>query len=99
MRILIIEDDRKLCDSLKFQLEKEGILTDLCYDGEDGLDYIRQRTHDLVLLDRMLPSMDGLTVLEKIRARVFPLLSSLSPHWENSPIRSQDSTRGQMIIW
>ncbi len=68
MRILIIEDDRKLCDSLKFQLEKEGILTDLCYDGEDGLDYIRQRTHDLVLLDRMLPSMDGLTVLEKIRA-------------------------------
>ena len=40
MRILIIEDDRKLCDSLKFQLEKEGILTDLCYDGEDGLDYI-----------------------------------------------------------
>lgn len=33
MRILIIEDDRKLCDSLKFQLEKEGLLTDLCYDG------------------------------------------------------------------
>ena len=57
----------KLCDSLKFQLEKEGILTDLCYDGEDGLDYIRQRTHDLILLDRMLPSMDGLTVLEKMR--------------------------------
>lgn len=68
MRILIIEDDRKLCDSLKFQLEKEGLLTDLCYDGEDGLDYIRQRTHDLVLLDRMLPSMDGLTILEKMRS-------------------------------
>ena len=67
MRILIIEDDEKLCESLQFQLKREGILSDTCNDGEDGLDMIRQQAHDLVLLDRMLPSLDGLTILDRMR--------------------------------
>ena len=95
MRILIIEDDRKLCDSLKFQLEKEGILTDLCYDGEDGLDYIRQRTMIWSFWTECSPLWTALLSWKKYARRVFPLQSSLSPHWENSPIRSQDSTRGR----
>lgn len=67
MRILIIEDDEKLCESLQFQLNREGITSDVCYDGEEGLGLIRQQAHDLVLLDRMLPSLDGLKILEKMR--------------------------------
>ena len=67
MRILIIEDDEKLSESLQFQLKREGILSDVCCDGEDGLDMIRQQAHDLVLLDRMLPSLDGLTMLDRMR--------------------------------
>lgn len=68
MRILLIEDDVKLCDSLTFQLEQEGFTVDLCHDGEDGLHWIRENAHELILLDRMLPGMNGIKVLEKMRA-------------------------------
>ena len=67
MKILLIEDDENLAASIKFQLEKEGYETDICYDGEEGLYYMKERSHDLVILDRMLPSMDGITVLQVAR--------------------------------
>lgn len=68
MRILIIEDDQKLCRLLSLQLKQAGYETDCCHDGEDALFFIREQAHDVILLDRMLPSMDGLTVLKKMRA-------------------------------
>lgn len=68
MRILLVEDDRKLCDTLKYQLERENLRTDVCEDGFEGLELIRSRSHDLILLDRMLPSMDGVSVLRTVRS-------------------------------
>lgn len=68
MKILLIEDDGKLCELLKFQLEKETYEVDVCQDGRDGLDLFLQDAHDLILLDRMLPTMNGLLVLRKARA-------------------------------
>lgn len=67
MRILLIEDDEILCQSLSLQLERQDISVDLCHDGEDGLFRIRERAHDLILLDRMLPEIDGLSVLRTMR--------------------------------
>ena len=67
MRILLIEDDKNLCDTLKYQLEREGILVDACTDGLDGLHYLKEDAHDMVLLDRMLPTMNGLQVLRRAR--------------------------------
>lgn len=67
MRILLIEDDKNLCEALKFQLEKESFTVDLCYDGYEGLHYIEQDAYDMILLDRMLPTMNGLQVLRKAR--------------------------------
>ena len=67
MRILLIEDDKNLCDALKYQLEREGILVDACTDGLDGLHYMKEDAHDMVLLDRMLPTMNGLQVLRRAR--------------------------------
>lgn len=68
MRILMIEDDVKLCEAVCYQLEREGYTVDVCSDGDDGLRWVRQQAHDLVLLDRMLPTMSGTTVLERMRA-------------------------------
>lgn len=67
MRILIIEDDKKQCYVLQFQLEKEGYAADVCYDGEDAGFFLSQNAYDVVLLDRMLPHKDGLTILREMR--------------------------------
>lgn len=68
MRILMVEDDEKLCEAVSYQLEREGFTVDVCTDGDDGLRWIRQQAHDLILLDRMLPTMSGTTVLQRMRA-------------------------------
>ncbi len=67
MKILLIEDDKQLCDTLSFQLMQEHYEVDICHDGRDGLDLFLQDAYDLVLLDRMLPTMNGLLVLKKAR--------------------------------
>lgn len=69
MRVLLIEDDRRLAESLKYQLEKEGLTTDVCFAGDDGLHFLLAASYDLVLLDRLLPGMDGMAVLREARAR------------------------------
>lgn len=69
MRILIIEDDKSLAETLRFQLERNDFETDVCHNGEDGLHFIEQRSHDLILLDRMLPGLDGVSVLKIARER------------------------------
>lgn len=68
MRILIIEDDLTLCGSLKYQFEHRGVSVDVCHNGEEGLDFIREGSHDVILLDRMIPVMDGTQVLKKMRS-------------------------------
>lgn len=69
MRILIIEDDKSLAETLRFQLEHNHFETDVCYDGEEGLHFIEQQSHDLILLDRMLPVLDGISVLKITREK------------------------------
>lgn len=67
MRILLIEDDPTLCQTIPFQLRQEGFAVDTSRDGEEGLLFIRERVHDLILLDRMLPRMDGMEILRIMR--------------------------------
>ncbi len=64
MRLLLVEDETALSEILN----QNGYLTDCVSNGVDGLDYIRTGIYDLVLLDIMLPGMDGLSVLKKMRA-------------------------------
>lgn len=69
MRILIIEDDNKQCWLLQFRLEQEGYEADTCSDGGDAEYYLSQNAYDMVLLDRMLPGKDGITILKEMRKR------------------------------
>ncbi|MGH2489833.1 MAG: response regulator transcription factor [Candidatus Limnocylindria bacterium] len=66
-RILVVEDDRTLRQALTFNLEKEGYEVASAVDGEQALAAGRDRRHDLILLDLMLPGMSGLEVLRTLR--------------------------------
>lgn len=67
MRILLAEDDKKLNESLTTQLVSRGFNVDSCHDGEEALYYATQNIHDVILLDRMLPGMEGTKVLTQLR--------------------------------
>ncbi len=67
MRILIVEDEKDLAMILSELLEMEGYYTDISYDGESGLDNALSEIYDMVILDVMLPKMNGIQVLSEIR--------------------------------
>lgn len=67
MRILIIEDDLALCETMRYNLEHNGYSVDICNDGESALDWINQPAYSLIILDRMLPGLSGIDILTKIR--------------------------------
>lgn len=69
MRVLLIEDDQDLCAAVAEGLAAAGYAVDQCHDGQDGLYYLCENIYDVCLLDRMLPGIDGLTVLQRARAR------------------------------
>ena len=68
MRVLIVEDEVRLAATLQDLLELNGYTADVCHDGERGLDNALTGIYDVILLDVMLPRMDGFTVLRKLRA-------------------------------
>lgn len=69
MRILIVEDEKSLAMVLSELLAMEGYYTDVAYNGEDGLDNALSGIYDLIILDVMLPKMNGIQVLSEIRSR------------------------------
>jgi two-component system OmpR family response regulator len=68
VRLLIVEDERDLADTLRRALEEEEFAVDIALDGEDALFKIREMPYDAVVLDLMLPRLDGWSVLKKARA-------------------------------
>src|SRR3954452_8648348 len=69
MRFLVVEDEKRIADFLSRGLESAGYAVDVAYDGNTAIEMVHQTEYDLVILDMMLPDMDGLQVLEKIRNR------------------------------
>lgn len=67
MKILIVDDEKLLVKGIKFNLEQDGYETEVAYDGEEALKLARDKSISLIILDLMLPNIDGLTVCQKIR--------------------------------
>ena len=68
MRVLVVEDEVRLAATLQDLLELNGYTVDICHDGESGLDNALTAIYDVILLDVMLPKLDGFTVLRRLRA-------------------------------
>jgi len=69
MRILVIEDEKKVAQFIKKGLEEEHYAVDTAFDGEDGLYMAEGNEYDLIILDLMIPKIDGLEVLKRIRGK------------------------------
>jgi len=68
MKVLVVEDEHRIAASIKTGLEQEHYTVDIAYTGTDGFDLASSNEYDLVILDLMLPQMDGLTVCRQLRA-------------------------------
>ena len=69
MRLLLVEDEKQLCEALKHILTKNKYTVDVVYNGDDGLDYALTGVYDVIILDIMLPKLNGLEILKMIRKR------------------------------
>lgn len=67
MKILIVDDEKLLVKGIKFNLEQDGYDIETAYDGEEALKLARDKSLSLIILDLMLPKIDGLTVCQKVR--------------------------------
>lgn len=71
MRILVVEDEKKIADFIKRGLKEEGYAVDAAYDGEEGRLLAKTNTYDLILLDLMLPKLDGISLCKSLRSEGF----------------------------
>ena len=69
MRLLVVEDEKKLNDLITKKLEKEYYGVDSCFDGEEAVRYVEGTKYDAIILDIMLPKLDGFEVIKRIRAK------------------------------
>lgn len=67
MKILVVDDEKLLVKGMKFNLENEGYEVDACYDGETAIEMAKANSYDLILLDIMMPKVDGLEACMRIR--------------------------------
>ena len=87
-KILIIDDDRELCALIKRSVQSEHIEADFCNTGKEGLQKLKEQEYQLVVLDVMMPGMDGFETLEEIRKEnSLPILMFTSKNDSISKVR------------
>ena len=99
MRLLYAEDERDLNEVVTRTLLKNHYSVDSCFDGEEALDCLAAAENDAVILDIMMPRVDGLTVLSRLRARGNRVPVCCSPRATASPTASRAWIPARTITW
>src|SRR5262249_60219660 len=99
-RVLVAEDDRSVRESLVLALELEGYTVDAVGDGEKALDAVLQAPPDVVVLDVMMPFLDGLTVCRRLRARgvTTPILMLTPRHDVSDRLSGLDAGADDYVV-
>ena len=66
-KVLVVDDEKLIVKGIRFSLEQDGYEVSCAYDGEEAMAMVRENEYDIILLDIMLPKMDGLEVCQQIR--------------------------------
>ena len=66
-RVLVVDDEKLIVKGIRFSLEQDGMEVDCAFDGAEALEYAKKKEYDIVLLDVMLPEIDGFQVCQQIR--------------------------------
>jgi DNA-binding response OmpR family regulator len=100
MRILIVEDDKHLAETVKSGLEESGYAVDWVADGISGLEIVSVYPYDVIILDIMLPGMDGFTICKKIRAKHIesPILILTARYRENDKVQGLDCGADDYLV-
>jgi len=100
MRILIIEDEHKIANSIKKGLEQESFAVDVSYEGNSGFDLAVTEDYDVIILDLLLPEMDGITVCKKLREEKIhtPILMLTAKGELNDKIIGLDSGADDYLV-
>lgn len=93
MRILVVEDEHRIANSIKKGLEQEKYAIDVAYTGNEGFDLASTEDYDLVILDLMLPEMDGITICKELRKNKIhtPILMLTAKGQIQDKVRGLDS--------
>jgi heavy metal response regulator len=100
MRILVVEDEHKLSAVVRRGLEEHGYAVDVAYDGDDALAMAQAEPYDLIVLDIMLPGIDGITVCQRLRAerRNMPVLMLTARDTVDDRVAGLDSGADDYLV-
>jgi DNA-binding response OmpR family regulator len=100
MRVLIVEDDQNLAKTIKSGMEESGYAIDWVSDGFSGLDMVSAYSYDVIILDIMLPGMDGFTICQKIRSKHIesPILILTARYREDDKVHGLDCGADDYLV-
>ncbi len=100
MRILVVEDEKRLAEVIKKGLVEEGYSVDIAYDGEEGQYMAENTSYDLVILDIMLPKKDGITICQELRVKEIstPILMLTAKDSVEDRVKGLDSGADDYLI-
>ena len=96
-KVLVVDDEKLIVKGIRFSLEQDGMDVDCAYDGEEALKLIRENKYNIILLDVMLPKLDGFQVCQQVREFSDVPIVMLTAKGEDMDI-SSDWNMVQMII-